>query len=283
MNYEEEIIQAIHIGLAVATFLLNIGHALKAIELCKESLVLLNTKALSMGKQIEQFIHEQFYFTMFEAYCRVSDDTNAITYGRKLLAIERELGYTVQEGCLSITLAQIYGRQSMRAEAKELLERAIPVIRKTGNRGKEAEAYGELGNVFYSLEEYVKAKEFYEKAIAIMISEGIADRDGAGRLYGNLGTVFRSLGEYVKAKLNYEKALPISIETGDREAEGKWYKNLGGVFQSLGEYVKAKQYYQKALPISIETGDRVGEGTCYSMRSTRKLVKEQEKKIVMET
>ena len=38
MNYVEEIIQAICIALVVSNFFLNTGRALKAIELCKESL-----------------------------------------------------------------------------------------------------------------------------------------------------------------------------------------------------------------------------------------------------
>lgn len=68
MNYGEEITQAISIGLAVATFLLNIGHALKAIESCKEGLVLLSNKAQRKGKQLCQLIHKKIYYTMFDAY-----------------------------------------------------------------------------------------------------------------------------------------------------------------------------------------------------------------------
>ena len=63
--------------------------------------------------------------------------------------------------------------------------------------------------MFYSLREYVKAREYYEKAIAIVISKEIGDREEVGRCYGNLGTVFCSLGEYVKAKEHIEKALVI--------------------------------------------------------------------------
>ena len=76
-------------------------------------------------------------------------------------------------------------------------------------------------NVFSSLGEYVKAKEYYEKALAISME--IGDRAGEGTWYGNLGTVFCSLGEYVKAKEYYEKALAISMEIGDRAGEGAWY------------------------------------------------------------
>ena len=63
---------------------------------------------------------------------------------------------------------------------------------------------------FDSLGEYVKAEEYYKKALAI--STEIGDRAAEGTSYGNLGNVFDSLGEYVKAKEYYEKALAISTE-----------------------------------------------------------------------
>ena len=268
MNYVEEILQAIFIGLAVANFLLSIGRVSKAIELCKESLVLLNHKVtvLDIRKQLSQFIHKVIYGTMFNAYRRVSDLTNALACGRKLLAIHQKCSDTVQEGTLSIALAQICERQSLYAEAKELYERAIPVMRTTGNRRGEAITYGGLGNMFRHAGEYLKANECQEKALAISME--IGDRDGEATCYANLGGVFRSLGDYVKAKQYQEKALAISIEIGDREKEARYCGNLGTVFQSLGDYVKANKYHEKALAINIEIGDREGKATCYGSLGT---------------
>ena len=80
-------------------------------------------------------------------------------------------------------------------------------------------------DVFDSLGEYVKAKEHYEKAIAI--AEKIGDREIEARSYVNLGHVFHSLGEYVKAKEHCEKALAIAEKIGDREIEATSYGTLG--------------------------------------------------------
>ena len=99
--------KAILIGSVVATFLLNIGLALQAIELCKENLVLLSNKALIIEKLLGQLLCKKIYPTMFKAYRRVGDHTNAIAYSSKLLAIYSQCGDTVQEGLLSIMLAQI--------------------------------------------------------------------------------------------------------------------------------------------------------------------------------
>ena len=169
MTYTEEILHAISIVLVVANFLLNTRRALQAIELCKESLVLLSNKVLSVKKPLRQKFYGLIYHTMFEAYRRVSDHTNAIACGRKLLTIHHECGDTVQEGKLSIDLAQICRSQSMYAEAKELYETAITKMQLTGNKRGETVAFEGLGAVFLFLGEHAKAKKYYEKALAISI------------------------------------------------------------------------------------------------------------------
>ena len=263
MNNIEEIMEAIFIGLVVATFLLNTGRVLNAIELCKESLVLQNN--VNIGPSIKKQICQKFYGAirkiMFKGYRRISDNTNAITWGRKLLAICRECGDTGQEGMISMALAKVYLTQSMYVEAKELYERANIIMREIGNRAGEASSYGSLGTVFQFLGQYVKAKEYHEKALALNMEMG--DRDGEAVRYGNLGTVLQSLGEYIKAKEYHEKSLAITMEIGDRKGEATCYGNLGTVFRTLGEYVKAKEYHEKALAIKMETGDRAKEATCY--------------------
>ncbi len=214
MNSTEEIIDTICITLVVATFLLNTGRAQKAIELCKESFVFLNSEALlSIKHQFGKFINGGIYKTMFEAYRLIHDNARAITYGRKLLVIYCECGYTIQEGRLSIALAQIYKNQNNYVEAKELCGRAITIIKETGDKGVEAIAYGNLGTVYLCLSEYDKAKENLEKALAINME--IGDRAGEARNYENLGTLSLYLGEYVKAKKYFEKVLAINKEIGE--------------------------------------------------------------------
>ena len=131
MNDVEEIIQAIYIGLVLATFLYMTCRARKAIELCKESLVLLNNKALEKENQLAKFFYEAIYKVLFVAYLRIRDYTNAVAYGRKLLAIKREGRETVQEGILCIKLAAICQDQNKYFEAKKLYERAISIMNKT--------------------------------------------------------------------------------------------------------------------------------------------------------
>jgi len=75
MNDTEEIIQAIYIGIVVATFLYTNGRARKAIELCRESLVLINNKAMEKEEQFGQSLYEAVYEVMFAAYFFIRDYT----------------------------------------------------------------------------------------------------------------------------------------------------------------------------------------------------------------
>ena len=278
MNNLEEIMQAISVGLVVATFLLNTDRALKTIELCKESLFFLN-QALNIEEQIAKRIYEAIYRTMFYAYSRISDNTNAITYGKKLLTIYRECGDRVQEGKISMRLLSIYYSQRMYAEAKELCEIAVIVKREVGDKAGEATCYGYLGTMHILLGQFVKAKTYLEKKMKIV--KEIGDRAGEAECYNNLGTMLIPLGQCVKAKTYLEKGMKIAKETGYRAIQAACYRNLGATFHSLREYVKARECLEKVLVIVKETGDRAGEAACYNdlgnvLQSLREYVKARE-------
>ena len=147
-------------------------------------------------------------------------------------------------------------------KAKEYYEKALAIAIEIGDKQVQSTSYSRLGSVFESLGEYQKAKEYYEKALAIAIESG--DKKIQSEAYNNFANVFFQLrGEYQKAKEYYEKALVIAIEIGNRKRKGRSYGKLGNVFQSLGEHQKAEDYRKKALAIAIVSGDRKFEGELY--------------------
>ena len=262
MDNMEEIMQAISIVFVVGVFLCNTGRGIKAIELFKEGLVLLNNKALEKEKHLSNYFFKHIYFAIFKTYDCNHDYKTAAQYGRKLLVILRQCGETVNEGMISLALEKGYRIKNKPPEAKELYETAIDIMNKTGNRKEEAVACRGVADVFFqSLFDYEKAKEYYDKALEVNIE--IGDRKGEATAYGNLGNVFHSLAEDDKAREYYDKALEIEIEIGDRQGEATTYGNLGNVFHSHAEYDKAKEYFEKALEIEIEIGDRLGEADAY--------------------
>ena len=159
------------------------------------------------------------------------------------------------------SLASIFKSHLGYVKAKEQYEKALAIAEKIGHRKIEATCYARLGSIFESLGEYVKAQEHLGKALAI--AEKIGDREIEVRCYASLGSIFRSHLGYVKAKEQYEKAIAIAEKIGDRKTEATCYVSLGSIFKFHGEYVKAKEHSEKALAIAEKMGDREQEATCY--------------------
>ena len=257
-----EVTKVISIGMLIATFLLSTNRVLKAIELLKECLILLNTQASEKENEFVRFIFKVLYSKLFKEYRLINDHTNAIKCGRKLLVLLRESGERAVEGHVTFELAGLYARQAKYNEAKKLYANALSFTIATGRKQGEASCCSNLGMVFHSLGKYAKAEEHLDKALAI--TKEIGDIIGEASCYANLGTVFASIGEYAKAKEHLDKALAIRIEIGDINGEASCYANLGTVFESLGEYAKAKQHFEKALAMSKEIGEINGEASCYA-------------------
>ncbi|XP_078371454.1 uncharacterized protein LOC144655110 [Oculina patagonica] len=175
MKNMDEITKAIYIGITVANFLLNTCRVLKAIEFCKECLIILKNHVVTKeGKAIE--IYKRVYLTMFKAYNLINDYTSAIKYGKKLLVIYQKRGERAIESKLSLQLAGLYQIQSKYVEAKELCEKALAISKEIGCRDGQASSYSYLGTVSLSQGEYTKAKEYIQKELAIKIEIGDKNR-----------------------------------------------------------------------------------------------------------
>ena len=181
INNVDDVLQAIVIGLVVATFLLNSGRALKAIEVSKECLIFLNNKVLKPEGEIFNLLHIRIYNTIFWAHCIIPDHKKALIYGRKLLNIYRECGKKDEEKNVTLKLADKYRQQYKYLEARELYEKAIDVTKELGERKNEAYSNGRVGIISYYLGDFDRAKEYLEKAVAITLQ--IGDKKGEASSY----------------------------------------------------------------------------------------------------
>ena len=141
MNSVEEVIQAISIGLIVASFLLNTNRFLKAIELCKECLFILKDRVCIKDQKLSKSLYMRIYLIMWKALNHIKDKTNALKYAEKLLQIYRESGEILEEYKLSITLGPMYFNQSKYAQAIQLTKKALLISKEIGDGNGEARCY----------------------------------------------------------------------------------------------------------------------------------------------
>jgi tetratricopeptide (TPR) repeat protein len=110
-----------------------------------------------------------------------------------------------------------------------------------------------IGTANYSIGDYDRAIEYFEKALKIGISVyGEQNADVAVR-YNNIGMVYKSRGDYDRAIEFYDKALKIVLAVyGEHHPDvASYYNNLGTVHKARGDYDRAIEFYDKALKIDL--------------------------------
>ncbi|PFX22987.1 Tetratricopeptide repeat protein 28 [Stylophora pistillata] len=259
---------AINIGLAVATFLLNTGFVLQAIQLCKECSILLNNGDLCNESPVNKFnlFHQRILNLENLTWSKVFHSKTFEAYVRKLLLLNQDSNKNFLKGHLNLILADILQVKNNLVEAAKFYEVAKNIMKVIGDAEGEATCYGKLGTLFQSLSQYNKAREYQEKAL--VIRKNFGDRNGEAVSCEKLGELFHFLGQYGKAREHLERALAIRIQIKDRDGEAKSYRNLGTLFHSAGQYGKAREYLKKALSIKTEIGDKNGEAAIYGNLGT---------------
>ena len=185
MSSTKRVEQVINTATHVANFLFKTGRILKAIELYKERLILLNSIQLTSN------------------FVTIRDHTGAIESER----MHRQCDARCKEATQIFEQGKLHQHQGKYQKSKVLYLKALSIFIEFGNINGEAACYGSLGNVFRCLGQYVKAKENLQKAL--QIKREIGDKHGEAACYGSLGNVFQCLGKYAKAEEYLQKALQI--------------------------------------------------------------------------
>ena len=121
MDSISEILQTIHIGAVVATFLFNTGRIIKAVDIFNECLVLLNGKALKTIKELTTPFVIYVYHKLLDGYTLMYDHRRAIECGKKLHVTLHNCGQKEKEGIILLKLAHIYYQTSKIRGSKRAL------------------------------------------------------------------------------------------------------------------------------------------------------------------
>ena len=200
----------------------------------------------------------QMLGTLAAAYYRLAQIEKAIEYYQRALAILKETGDREREGALLGNLGAAYANLGQVEKAIEYYQQALEVAKDIGDRENEGIWLGNLGVTYRNLGQVEKAIKHYQQALVIV--KDTDNRIGEGNQLGNLGVAYSDLGQVEKAIEYYQQALVIAKDIGNRRNEGNQLGNLGAAYYRLGQVEKAIEYHQQALVISKNIGDRRGEG-----------------------
>ncbi len=180
-----------------------------------------------------------------------SAQTQAIDSLEKLTTIQKDtlLASTFNE------LTWQY-RSVDREKAIEYGKKAIDLATKLNYSKSLAQAFNDLGIIFFDKENYDTAINLYEKAIDIR--KKLNDDLGIAKLHNKIGIVYQKQGVFDKALENQFEALRLFEKEKNDFGISYSLNNIGILNQNLGAFDKAIEYHKKSLAIKEKIKDRIG-------------------------
>jgi tetratricopeptide (TPR) repeat protein len=96
--------------------------------------------------------------------------------------------------------------------------------------------FGNIGVVHAQLSDYVRALEYFGKALAL--HEELGNKALVANWLGNIGNVHYSLSDYARALEYLGKALALHEELGDKVGVANWLTGIGTVHRNFSDYAR---------------------------------------------
>ncbi|HEY1039340.1 MAG TPA: tetratricopeptide repeat protein [Bacteroidia bacterium] len=118
-----------------------------------------------------------------------------------------------------------------------------------------ANCLNNLGSIYIELEDYEKALQYNENALAIFeenYKSGKSDQNQIAMALGNIGRSHYYMNNFVKAKEYYLKSLHLSKITGNKNRISLMMNNIGSIFAEQQKYDSALVYFESCYQLQLE-------------------------------
>lgn len=166
------------------------------------------------------------------------------SYAQAALAFEKSLTYIPERASTLINLQAVYVKLKRLDAAWALTERILRID------PNSPEAYLNAGNVLKERFEWSRAREYFDKAIALAPQYESA--------WNNRGALFLQNRMFTEAERDFKHALTLNPNNDEI------HNNLGNLYLSLRNYKKAEDAYQDALKISRSGHTLFNLGSLYA-------------------
>ena len=125
---------------------------------------------------------------------------------------------------------------------------------KLGWKQGEAKAYNAIGANYWAKNDFLKAQNFYLKALKI--NEKLSDKKGIARNLHNIADIYEVEYNYPKALEFYKKSLILSKSIADTFAVYGTEGNIAEVYKAEKKYAEAISYLKSSIKIAEQKGWR---------------------------
>ncbi len=174
----------------------------------------------------------------------------------RAIILARRLGDRFGEACCVERIGDI-ARVRGDQDATRRYEEARSIYKELGDRRSEAICIKRTGDIALDHCEHPLAQQRYEQALRIFREIGI--RLGEATCIHGLGDIAKRRLDNDSARQRYQEAIAIYRDVGARQGKASCIVGLGDISVFRHEYTDARQFFEEALAIYREIGARLGE------------------------
>lgn len=139
--------------------------------------------------------------------------------------------------------------------------KAIQLAKRIDYKKGIAQAYNDLGIIFFDKENYDTAIALYNRSAELR--QQLNDELGQAKIFNKIGIVYQKQGSFDKALDNQLKALALFERAANDQGISYSLNNIGILHQNLGRYEKAIEYQLRSIAIKEKINDRFGLAGSY--------------------
>jgi len=204
---------------------------------------------------------------------RTADKEKALSYAKQAAKLAEKLDFKRGMADAYRNIGTIYYVNADYENALKNYEKGLEISQQIHDNTGSIKAYNNLGNIFYVQGNYNKALEHY--FLSLKLSDEINDQAGTAKSHSAIGLVYYSQENYKEALKNFTQSLKISEKLGDKSSLATTTYYIGVINQDQKKFDEALNYFKKSLEISLEINKDRQVATCYESIGTIYLEKKE--------
>ncbi|WP_460557656.1 tetratricopeptide repeat-containing sensor histidine kinase [Ferruginibacter profundus] len=139
--------------------------------------------------------------------------------------------------------------------------KAVELGRQLNFKKGIAQAYNDMGILYYDKQDFSTAISLYHQAY--LIRTELKDDKGVAALYNKIGIVYQKQARFDSALMYAQKALALYEQLKDKVGISYSLNNMGIVNQNVGNIDEALKYQEQSIAIKEEIHDQLGLAGSY--------------------
>lgn len=191
------------------------------------------------------------------AWFRRSNYYKAMTYLKKCLDIDRELGDKVRLNTSLSNLAGMFLTAKQLDMAEKCILNSIAICKTLNDPVKLAIRYGMASEIYHSMRKDELALDYANKAFKLDSTGQLPQKMAIRR--SQRAAAYIDMGRLKEAQNELDKAIPVLKQSDNVTSLGICCNQMGEILLASNQLDKATGYFQQALNIFIKKQDRFNE------------------------